>query len=145
MTQKNSIVYFFCFAPHNANIKGFDKLKRGKQQLDNKLFLVKMETHKTKKHMTIDRVGTIASVGDVIKACTNWIIMELTFWDMESGERPIVYQLVTNILWFMMSTRAKEWLANFASSQPQICFVFFQGVENVLVSIAWAAQNFNTL
>ena len=44
-----------------------------------------------------------------------------------------------------MSKRFKEWLAKFASSQPQIGFVFFQGVENVLVSIAWAARNFNTL
>ena len=95
--------------------------------------------------MTINRVDTIALVGDVIKACTNWISMELTCWEMESGERPIVYQLVTNLLRFMMSTRVKEWLAKFATSQPQIGFFFFQGVENVLVSIAWAAQNFNTL
>ena len=71
--------------------------------------------------------------------------MELICWDIESGERTIVYQLVTNILRFMMLTRVKEWLAKFAYSQPQIGFVFFQGVENVLVSIAWAAQNFNTL
>ena len=104
-----------------------------------------METHKTKKHMTIKRVGTIASVGDVIKACTNRITMELTCWEMESSERPIAYQLVTNILRFMMSTRVKEWLANFASSQPQIGFVFFQGVKNVMVAIVGAAQNFNTL
>ena len=95
--------------------------------------------------MTIERFGTIATVGDVIKAFTNWITMELTCWDMESGERPIVYQMVTNILWLMMSTRVKEWLAKFASSQPQIGLVFFQGVENVMVAIALASQNFNTL
>ena len=71
--------------------------------------------------------------------------MELTCWDIESVERPIVYQLVTNILRFMMSKKVKEWMAKFSSSQPQIGFVFFQGVENVLVSIARAAHNFNTL
>ena len=73
--QENGIVDFFCFAPQNANSKGVDKLKRREQQLDNEMFLVETETHKTKKRMTIDRVGTIAWVGDVIKACTNCITM----------------------------------------------------------------------
>ena len=125
LSQENGVVNFFCFAPQNANSKGVEKLKRGEKQLKNELFLVDYDTHKTKKRMTIDRVGTIALVGDVIKACTNCITMEFTCWDMESGKRPIIYQLVTNILRFMMSTRVKEWLAKFASSQPQIGFVFF--------------------
>ena len=73
LTQENGVVDFFCFAPQNANSKGVDKLKQGDQQLDNKLFLVETETHKTKKRMTINRVGRISSVGDVIKACINWI------------------------------------------------------------------------
>ena len=64
---------------------------------------------------------------------------------MESGERPIVYQLVTNILQFMMSTRVKEWLTKFASSQTHIGFFFYQGVDNVLVNIDQEAPNFNTI
>ena len=77
LPQENGIVDLFFFAPQNANIKGVDNLKRGEQHLDNELFLFESDTHKMKKRMNINRVGIIASVRDVIKACTNWITMEL--------------------------------------------------------------------
>ena len=71
--------------------------------------------------------------------------MELTCWDMEQGNPPIIYQLVMNFVRFMASERVKTWLAKFAPQQPQIGFVFFQGLENIAINAARAGQNFNTL
>ena len=65
--------------------------------------------------------------------------------DIEQGNPLIIYQLVMNFVRFMASERVKTWLAKFAPQQPQIGFVFFQGLENIAINVARAGQNLNTL
>ena len=104
-----------------------------------------MDINKSKKRVTIFRVGNIATVSNVIKECANWITIELNCWDMKKGNRPIVYQLVNMFLRYIMSGNVKEWLSNFSHLQTQVRFIFFQCVKSVMVDISKSTQSVTML
>ena len=69
--------------------------------------MMEAEFNQSKNRVTIDRVVTISLLQDVLKTCANWVCMELTCWDMDQGNPPIIYQLVMNFVRFMALERVK--------------------------------------
>ena len=75
LSTEQGVVDMLSFAPQNPVSTSIEKIRRGEQQRDSEVFMMEAEVNCSKKRVTIDSIGTISLVQDVLKTCANWVCM----------------------------------------------------------------------
>ena len=104
-----------------------------------------LDVHKTKAKATIEGLGRIEGIDCIVKICANICGFIRSFFDIEKGKRPIIYDLCVKTIDCITHQEFNRWHAVNAKQLAHLPYIFLNMMQHVFVQQAkFAANTLNT-
>ena len=103
------------------------------------------ESHKTKAKATVEGLGRVKGIDCIVKICANICGFIRSFFDVESGQRPLIYDMCVNTIDCITHQEFARWHAANAKLLMHLPFIFLNMMQHVFVQQAkFSCSTINT-
>jgi len=100
-----------------------------------------LDAHKTKAKATVEGLGRIEGIDCIVKICANICGFIRSFFDVEKGKRPIIYDLCVRTIDCITHQEFNRWHSANAKQLAHLPYIFLNMMQHVFVQQAKFASN----
>jgi hypothetical protein len=99
------------------------------------------ESHRTKMNSTIEGIGHVNNIEDVVKVCANMCGIIRSIIDMQKGGHPLLHKFAIKIVLCIRNPSFQRWYLKNSDKLTHLHFFFMQKLHHVFVLLAQFSSN----
>ena len=99
------------------------------------------ESQRTKTNSTIEGIGRMNNIKDVVKVCANLCAIIRSMIDVQGGGYPLLHDFAVKIILRIRSPSFQRWFLKNSSQLAHLHFIFMQKLHYVFVLLAQFSSN----
>jgi hypothetical protein len=130
----------FYFAPQNDNtLINAARLRNANAPNETKFKI--QESQHSKANSTIEGIGGVNDIEDVVKVCTNFCAIQHSIIDVQGGRFPFLHKFGVKVILCIHNPAFQRWYAKNASKLSHLHFIFMQKLHHVFTQLAKFSSN----
>jgi hypothetical protein len=107
----------------------------------NKIDFKIHESQRTKMNSTIEGIGRVNNIEDVVKVCANMCGIIRSIIDMQKGGFPLLHEFAIKIVLCIRNPSFQHWYLKNSDKLTHLHFIFMQKLHHVFVLLAQFSSN----
>ena len=139
-TYESTEINIFHFAPQNdASLVNAACIRdaNARNEVEFKIH----ESQRTKTNSTIDGIGRVNNIEDVVKVCANLCGIIRSIIDVQKGGFPLLHEFAIKIVLCIRSPSFQRWYLKNSNQLAHLHFIFMQKLHHVFVLLAQFSSN----
>jgi hypothetical protein len=99
------------------------------------------ESQRTKMNSTIEGIGRVNNIEDVVKVCANMCGIIRSIIDMQKGGHPLLHEFAIKIVLCIRNPSFQRWYLKNSDKLTHLHFFFMQKLHHVFVLLAQFSSN----